>query len=201
VTNGSRESQPSGLELLPDLPPRDFVPGGLTIAPQLAVREGDLGFWPALREVFAATRQPRGQVHQPADVLSKLPLLRVPNRGALLVPFDSSDPVGAVVLFQRPMTTVLRKPRDDEEELLARWADPLAGGVWRGPGGGCLPASVVFNRGFWHPCRVLAMCGGGLPGVFAALDPRLPSGTPTGVGRAGARKKVSGTNGTAAFAA
>jgi hypothetical protein len=28
VTDGSRESQPSGLELLPDLPPRDFVLGG-----------------------------------------------------------------------------------------------------------------------------------------------------------------------------
>ena len=30
VTDGSRESQPSGRELLPDLPPRDFVRGGLT---------------------------------------------------------------------------------------------------------------------------------------------------------------------------
>ena len=28
VTDGSRESQPSGLELLPDLPPRDCVLGG-----------------------------------------------------------------------------------------------------------------------------------------------------------------------------
>ena len=83
MTDGSRESQPSGLELLPDLPPRDFVLPGLAIAPQLAVREGDLGFWPALREVFAATRQPRGQVHEPADVLSKLRLLRVPTRWAL----------------------------------------------------------------------------------------------------------------------
>ncbi len=32
VADGSRESQSSGLELLPDLPPRDFVLGGLTIA-------------------------------------------------------------------------------------------------------------------------------------------------------------------------
>jgi hypothetical protein len=49
VTDGSRESQPSGLELLPDLPPRDFVLGGVMIAPQLAVGEGARGFWPALR--------------------------------------------------------------------------------------------------------------------------------------------------------
>ena len=62
VTDGSRESQPGGLELLPDLPPRDFVLGGLTIDPQLATEEGDLGFWPALREVFPATRQPCGRV-------------------------------------------------------------------------------------------------------------------------------------------
>ena len=83
MTDGSRESQPSGRELLPDLPSRDFVPGGLTIAPQLVVGEGALGFRAAVREVFAATRQPRGRVHQPADVLSKLPFLRVPNRWAL----------------------------------------------------------------------------------------------------------------------
>jgi len=98
VTDGSRECQPSGLELLPDLPPRDFVLGGLTIAPKRTVGKGALGFWPALREVFPAPRQPRGRVHQPADLPSKLPLLRVPNREALLV------------LFQRPMTTVLRNP-------------------------------------------------------------------------------------------
>ena len=83
VSDGSRESQPSGLELLPALPPQDFVLGGLTIAPQLAGGEGALGCWPALREVFPAIRQPRCRVHQPADVFSKLPLLCVPTRWAL----------------------------------------------------------------------------------------------------------------------
>jgi len=61
VTDGSRERQPSGLELLPDLPPRDFVPGRLPIALQLAVGQRALGFGPALREVFSAARQPRGR--------------------------------------------------------------------------------------------------------------------------------------------
>jgi transposase-like protein len=61
------------LELLANLPPRDFVLRGLTIAPQLAHGEDSLGFGPALREVFPATRQPRGQVQQPADVCNKLP--------------------------------------------------------------------------------------------------------------------------------
>ena len=89
MTAGSRESQPSGLELLANLPPRDFVLRGLTIAPQLAHGEDSLGFGPALREVFPATRQPRGQVHQPADVLSKLPFLRVPNRWAIWSSFSA----------------------------------------------------------------------------------------------------------------
>ena len=79
VTDGSRESQPSGRELLPDLPPRDVVLGGLTIAPQLVVGDGALGFWPALSEVFPATRQPRGRVHQPADVLRNLGTSPRPN--------------------------------------------------------------------------------------------------------------------------
>ena len=48
-----------------------------------------------------------------------------------------------------------------------------------------MPASVVFTRAFWHPSKVLAMCVGRGPGVVAALDPRLISVTPTGVGRAG----------------
>ena len=83
MTEGSRESRPSGMELLPDLPPRDFVMGGLTITPQLGVGDGALGFRADLREVFPVTRQHCGRVHQPADVLSKLPFLRVPNWWAL----------------------------------------------------------------------------------------------------------------------
>jgi len=51
----------------------------------------------------------------------------------------------------------------------------------------------VFTRAFRHPCRVLAMCGGRGPGVVAALDPRLISVTPTGVGRAGIGRSVCET--------
>ena len=82
VTDGSRESQPSGRELLPDLPPRDVVLGGLMIAPELDVGEGALGFRPALREVFPAARRQRDRVDQPVNVLNKLPYLRVPTRSA-----------------------------------------------------------------------------------------------------------------------
>ena len=60
-------------------------------------------------------------------------------------------------------------------------------------GGRFLPALVVFTRAFWHPCRVLATRGGRVPGVVAALDPRLISVTPTGVGRAGIGRSVRET--------
>jgi transposase-like protein len=52
------------------------------IAPELDVGEGALGFRPALREVFPATRRQRDRVHQPVNVLNKLPYLRVPTRSA-----------------------------------------------------------------------------------------------------------------------
>ena len=34
-----------------------------------------------------------------------------------------------------------------------------------------MPALVVLIRAFWHPCRVLAMCVGRGPGVFAGARP------------------------------
>ena len=66
VTDKSRTSEH---KLLPDLPPPDFLLGGLSIAPQLAVGDGALGPWPALRKVFSVNREPRFRVHQPASML------------------------------------------------------------------------------------------------------------------------------------
>ena len=163
VTDDSRESQPSGLELLPDLPPRDFVLGGLTIAPQLAGGDGALGLWPALRVVFSAIRQPRGRVHQPDNVLSKLPLLCVPTRWALWSRLSRPTRWALLVLFQRPMTTVFRKPWGDKRNcwpvgptnnLLGTFPGPLgraggmAGPLGRPVGGGCVAGArgVVFCR-------------------------------------------------------
>jgi len=68
VTDGYRESKQSWMELLLDLKHR-----GLTIDPKLAVGDGALGFWAALREVFPATREQRCWVHKTANVLNKLP--------------------------------------------------------------------------------------------------------------------------------
>ncbi len=68
VIDGFRESKQSWQELLLDLKHR-----GLTHAPKLAVGDGALGFWAALREVFPETREQRCWVHKTANVLNKLP--------------------------------------------------------------------------------------------------------------------------------
>lgn len=68
VMDGYRESKQSWLELLLDLKQR-----GLTIAPKLAVGDGALGFWAALREMFPETREQRCWVHKTANVLNNMP--------------------------------------------------------------------------------------------------------------------------------
>lgn len=68
VLDGYRESTQSWREVLLDLKQR-----GLVLAPKLAVGDGSLGFWAALREVFSQTREQRCWVHKTANVLNKLP--------------------------------------------------------------------------------------------------------------------------------
>jgi transposase-like protein len=46
---------------------------GLSQAPLLAVGDGALGFWAALRKVFGETREQRCWVHKTANILNKLP--------------------------------------------------------------------------------------------------------------------------------
>jgi len=68
VQDGLRESEQSWRELLLDLRAR-----GLTQVPKLAVGDGALGFWAALRKVFDQTREQRCWVHKTANVLNYLP--------------------------------------------------------------------------------------------------------------------------------
>src|SRR5690606_30598264 len=68
VLDGYRESEQSWSELLLDLKNR-----GLRFAPKIAVGDGALGFWGALRKVFPETREQRCWVHKTANVLNKLP--------------------------------------------------------------------------------------------------------------------------------
>lgn len=68
VVDGYRESEQSWTELLLDLKRR-----GLAQTPLLAVGDGALGFWAALRKVFGETHEQRCWVHKTANVLNKLP--------------------------------------------------------------------------------------------------------------------------------
>jgi transposase-like protein len=68
ILDGFRESEQNWHELLCELKAR-----GLTKAPQLAVGDGALGFWKALRKAFPETREQRCWVHKTANVLNKLP--------------------------------------------------------------------------------------------------------------------------------
>lgn len=68
IEDGYRESEQSWSELLQGLKQR-----GLTIAPQLAIGDGALGFWKALRKLYPQTRAQRCWVHKTANILNKLP--------------------------------------------------------------------------------------------------------------------------------
>ncbi len=68
VHDGHRESEQSWYEVLQDLKSR-----GLTIAPEVAVGDGALGFWKALPQVWPRTKAQRCWVHKTANVLNKLP--------------------------------------------------------------------------------------------------------------------------------
>jgi putative transposase len=68
IQDGQRESEQSWKELLLDVQAR-----GLTIEPKLAIGDGALGFWKAVRQVWSATAEQRCWVHKTANVLDKLP--------------------------------------------------------------------------------------------------------------------------------
>lgn len=67
LEDGFRESTESWAALLRDVKARGMR------APVVAVGDGALGFWAALRDVFPETREQRCWVHKIANVLDKLP--------------------------------------------------------------------------------------------------------------------------------
>jgi transposase-like protein len=67
IESGYRESQDSWAEVLRSLKKR-----GLN-TPALAVGDGALGFWAAIRQVYPETKEQRCWVHKIANVLDKLP--------------------------------------------------------------------------------------------------------------------------------
>lgn len=68
VADGYRESEQSWKELLLDVKSR-----GLEVEPSLAIGDGALGFWKAIRQVWETTREQRCWVHKSANILDKMP--------------------------------------------------------------------------------------------------------------------------------
>jgi putative transposase len=79
LSDGLRESEQSWKALLLDCQAR-----GMTSAPTLAVGDGALGFWKALRQAFPTTQEQRCWVHKTANVLDKLPKAQQPKAKAML---------------------------------------------------------------------------------------------------------------------
>ena len=78
IEDGYRESTESWASLLRDLKRRGMP------APVLAVGDGGLGFWAALRDVYPETQAQRCWKHKMANVLDKLPRRLQPRAKAML---------------------------------------------------------------------------------------------------------------------
>jgi transposase-like protein len=86
LTDGFRESSESWADLLRDCKRRGML------APVLAVGDGALGFWKALREVFPDTKEQRCWFHVQSNVLAALPKSAHPGaKAALAEIFNAED--------------------------------------------------------------------------------------------------------------
>src|SRR6476660_6447251 len=85
LADGFRESSQSWADLL-----RSCRRRGMT-APVLAVGDGALGFWKALREVFPATREQRCWFHVSSNVLAALPKSAHPGAKAALAEIYNAE--------------------------------------------------------------------------------------------------------------
>jgi putative transposase len=120
VADGERESTDSWAEVLRDLRRRGMR------APVVAVGDGALGLWAALRDVFPATRAQRDWVHKVANVLGCLPkAVQAGARKALTEIRDAPDrdhARRAIEVFARDYGVkwpkAVAKVTDDAEELL-----------------------------------------------------------------------------------
>jgi putative transposase len=126
VADGERESTDSWAELLRDLRRRGMR------APVVAVGDGALGLWAALRDVFPATRHQRDWVHKTANVLGCLPkAVQAGARKALAEIREAPDrdhARRAIEMFARDYGVkwpkAVAKITDDAEELLTFYDFP-----------------------------------------------------------------------------
>ena len=126
LADGYRESVESWADLL-----RDAARRGMR-APVLAVGDGALGFWGALREVFPATREQRCWFHKIANVLAALPKSAHPGAKKALAEIwnaeDRRHALDAVAAFTAAYGAkfgkAVAKITDDLDELLAFYDFP-----------------------------------------------------------------------------
>jgi putative transposase len=121
ICDGERESTESWADVMRGLRRR-----GMT-APVVAVGDGALGFWSALRDVFPATKEQRCWVHKAKNVLNVLPKSAQPGaRAALAEIRDAADRAHALAAiqafrrdFQAKWPKAVAKIVDDTDVLLA----------------------------------------------------------------------------------
>src|SRR6266511_635733 len=125
ISDGYRESTESWAELL-----RDCRRRGMR-APVLAVGDGALGFWAAVRDVFPKTRHQADWVHKAANVLDALPAsVQVAARRAMREIWDAEDKTHAeraLEAFARDFAKwpkAVRKLTKDREAVLAFYDYP-----------------------------------------------------------------------------
>ena len=126
LADGYRESAGSWADLL-----RDCARRGMR-APVLAVGDGALGFWSALREVFPDTREQRCWFHKAGNVLSALPKSAHPGaKKALAEIWGAEDKTHAeaaarafAAAYRAKFPKATAKITDDLDELLAFYDYP-----------------------------------------------------------------------------
>ncbi len=95
ISDGQRESTESWADVLRDLRRRGMR------APMVAVGDGALGFWAALRDVFPDTTEARCWVHKAANVLNAMPKSAQPGaRRALAEIRDAEDRAHALAAIE-----------------------------------------------------------------------------------------------------
>jgi transposase-like protein len=126
LTDGYREATESWADLL-----RDCARRGMR-APVLAIGDGALGFWGALREVFPETREQRCWFHKISNVIAALPKSAHPGAKKMLSEIwnaeDKRHAHDAVKAFQAAygakFPKAVAKITDDVEQLLAFYDYP-----------------------------------------------------------------------------
>ena len=129
VSDGYRESKASWREILLDLKRR-----GLESGPKLAIGDGALGFWAALREVYPGCREQRCWVHKTANVLDKMPKsVQSKAKGMLHEMWQAPTKEKALSAYQHFLNSWQEKYpkaveclREDKEELFAFYDFPAA---------------------------------------------------------------------------